>query len=91
MEAFLAHNVVELDNYFECLTYNNHAWTWVQRFKSLENTLIGDALVNWKELILEEYPNVADKTQPNYEKAIKDLITKLLDITYTAELMKDYI
>jgi hypothetical protein len=67
MEFFLAHNVVELDSYFECLTDNGHAWTWVQRFKSLENTLTDDALVNWKELMADEYPNVAHKTQPNYE------------------------
>ena len=90
MEAFLAHNVVELDNYFECLTYNNHAWTWVQRFKSLENTLTGDALINWRELVADDYPNAADKTQLNYEKAIKDLITKLSDITYPAEPMKAF-
>ena len=90
MEFFLAHNVVELNSYFECLTDNGHAWTWGQRFKSLEHTLTGDALVNWKELMVEDYPDAADKTQPNYVKAIKDLITKLLDVTYPGEPMKEY-
>ena len=60
MEFFLAHNVVELNSYFECLTDNGHAWTWGQRFKSLEHTLTGDALVNWKELMVEDYPDPAE-------------------------------
>ena len=90
MEFFLAHNVVELNSYFECLTDNGHAWTWGQRFKSLEHTLTGDALVNWKELMVEDYPDPADKTQPNYVKAIKDLITKLSEVTYPGEPLKEY-
>ena len=90
IEAFLAHNVKELENYFECLTTNNHPCTYATRFKSLGNTLVGDALINWDELVEDDYPHVADKTQANYEKAIKDLITKLSDITYPGEPMKDF-
>ena len=57
-------------------------WTAIRRFRELKECLRGDALKSYKKLVLNNYPNPADKTNANYEELVHLIPTNFRDHLY---------
>ena len=88
IEFFLVETVDRLEVVREATA---GGWNAPRRFRELKECLRGDALESYKKLVANDYPDPADKTDPNYEELVRLIPTDLGDHPYPGNKIRHYL
>ena len=89
---FLIREVYDkLDDVREAYQMAGNPWNGSRRFYELKHVLIDVARQNYDEIVAQDYPNQADKTDANYEELRRKIITAMSDHILPGNKVRDYL